>query len=94
MRDTTFTAVLAFSVLVGGTAAIGSELLVGRQPARVEAPVLTMPMVTVVGRAAPAAARPEVVVLPQVTVIGRAATPAASTTVARAEGELPDTRVE
>ncbi len=78
MRDTLFTAVLAFAVLVGGTLAIGSELLSAARPAK----------------AASAPATAEVLVMPTVTVVGRAVAPAASTTLARAEASSSPTRVE
>lgn len=72
MRDVLFTAILAFAVLVGGTAAIGSELLMDKT-ARIE---------RVTARLATA---PRVIVLPKVTVTGRYADAAASATVARAD---------
>ena len=63
MSDNILSAVLTFSLLAGGTAAIGSEMLGTRQPAK--APVVVMPLVTVTAhRAAPA----EVVRLPEVTI--------------------------
>jgi hypothetical protein len=68
MSDNILTAALTFSLLAGGTAAIGSEMFETRQPAT--APVVVMPMVTITAqRAAPV----EVVTLPQVTITGRKA---------------------
>ena len=64
MSDNILTAVLTFSLMAGGTAAIGSEMFGTRQPAKA-APVIVMPQVTVTAqRAAPT----EVVTLPQVTI--------------------------
>ena len=63
MSDNILSAVLTFSLLAGGTAAIGSEMFETRQPA--QAPVVVMPMVTITAqRAAPV----EVVTLPEVTI--------------------------
>jgi hypothetical protein len=84
MRDVLFTAILAFAVLVGGTAAIGSELLMDKT-ARLER------------LSARLAASPKVIVLPMVTVTGRyadAAAPVASARVARAEAGETGVRVE
>ena len=68
MSDNILTAVLTFSLLAGGTAAIGSEMFATRQAA--QAPIVVMPQVTVTAqRAAPA----EVVTLPQVTITARRA---------------------
>jgi len=68
MSDNILSAVLTFSLLAGGTAAIGSEMFETRQPTA--APVVVMPMVTVTAqRAAPV----EVVTLPEVTVTGQRA---------------------
>jgi len=69
MSDNILSAVLTFSLLAGGTAAIGSEMFETRQPAK--APVVVMPMVTITAqRAAPV----EVVTLPQVTITAQRAT--------------------
>ena len=68
MSDNILTAVLTFSLLAGGTAAIGSEMFETRQPAK--APVVVMPMVTITAqRAAPV----EVVTLPEVTITAQRA---------------------
>ena len=69
MSDNILTAVLTFSLLAGGTAAIGSEMFGTRQPAQA-APVIVMPQVTVTAqRATPT----EVVMLPEVTITARRA---------------------
>ena len=69
MSDNILSAVLTFSLLAGGTAAIGSEMFDTRQPAK--APVVVMPMVTITAqRAAPV----EVVTLPEVTITAQRAT--------------------
>ena len=77
MSDNLFTAVLTFSLLAGGTAAIGSEMFDTRQPAK--APVVVMPRVTVTAeRAAPV----EIVTMPLVTITAqRAAEPAGIVTM-------------
>jgi len=68
MSDNILSAVLTFSLLAGGTAAIGSEMFETRQPAK--APVVVMPMVTITAqRAAPV----EVVTLPEVTITAQRA---------------------
>ena len=68
MSDNIFTAVLTFSLLAGGTAAIGSEMFETRQPAK--APVIVLPQVTVTAqRAAPV----PVVTLPEVTITAQRA---------------------
>ena len=71
MSDNLFTAVLTFSLLAGGTAAIGSEMFGTRQA---PTPVVVMPRVTVTAeRAAPV----EIVTMPLVTITAqRAADPA------------------
>ena len=69
MSDNILSAVLTFSLLAGGTAAIGSEMFETRQPAK--APVVVMPMVTITAqRAAPV----EVVTFPEVTITAQRAT--------------------
>jgi hypothetical protein len=69
MSDNILSAVLTFSLLAGGTAAIGSEMFDTRQPAK--APVVVMPMVTITAqRAAPV----EVVTFPEVTITAQRAT--------------------
>ena len=68
MSDNILSAVLTFSLLAGGTAAIGSEMFETRQPAK--APVVVMPMVTITAqRAAPV----EVVTFPEVTITAQRA---------------------
>lgn len=63
MADNIFSAVLTFSLMVAGTAAVGSELFANRGPVE----VATLPAVTVTGhRELPMAE----VVLPAVTVTG------------------------
>ena len=65
MSDNILSAVLTFSLLAGGTAAIGSEMFETQQ-ARTAAPVVVMPEVTITAqRAAP------VVTMPVVVVTGR-----------------------
>jgi hypothetical protein len=64
MSDNILSAILTFSLLAGGTAAIGTEMFNTRQAAPAAA-VVTLPQVTVTAhRAAPL----EVVTLPTVTV--------------------------
>jgi len=65
MSDNILSAVLTFSLLAGGTAAIGAEMFSVRAAAT---PVVTMPEVTVVARRT---ASLEVVTLPQVEITGR-----------------------
>jgi len=68
MSDNILSAVLTFSLLAGGTAAIGSEMFETQQ-ARTAAPVVVMPEVTITAqRAAP-------VVMPEVTITAQRATP-------------------
>lgn len=69
MTDNILSAVLTFSLLAAGTAAIGSEMVSSRHaaPQRASA-VVTLPTVTVVGHRQ--AAEPKVVTLPTVTVVG------------------------
>jgi hypothetical protein len=74
MSDNILTAVLTFSLLAGGTAAIGSEMFETRQPAMTPTPIVVMPQVTITAqRAAPA----EVVTLPMVMVTAQRAANAA-----------------
>jgi hypothetical protein len=47
MSDNILTAVLTFSLLAGGTAAIGSEVFESRQVALASTPVVVMPQVTI-----------------------------------------------
>jgi hypothetical protein len=77
MSDNVLTAVLTFSLLAGGTAAIGSEMFGTRSTAIAAAPVVMMPQVTIT---APRAAS-EVVTLPQVTITAQRAEPAAIVTM-------------
>ena len=68
MSDNILSAVLTFGLLVGGTAAIGSEMFSTRPAAGQAMEVVTLPTVTIVAhRAAPL----EVVTLPRVTITGR-----------------------
>ena len=74
MSDNILTAVLTFSLLAGGTVAIGSEVFESRQVAQASAPVVVMPQVTIT---APRAMLTEIVTMPQVTITAqRAAEPA------------------
>ena len=74
MSDNILTAVLTFSLLAGGTAAIGSEMFGARQVALASAPVVVMPQVTVT---APRATPAPIVTMPQVTITAqRVAEPA------------------
>ena len=77
MTDNILSAVLTFSLLAAGTAAIGSEMLTPRHSAPVTemTGIVMLPAVTVIGHRAEAT---QVVMLPAVTVIGRRA----ATTVA------------
>lgn len=68
MSDNILSAVLTFSLLAGGTAAIGSEMFNTRQPAKTPTPVVTLPQVTVVAHRQ---AQLDVVMLPAVTITGR-----------------------
>ena len=68
MSDNILSAVLTFSLLAGGTAAIGSEMFETRQPAK--APVVVMPMVTITAQRATVEPA-EVVTMPMVVVTGR-----------------------
>ncbi len=67
MSDDILSAVLTFSLLAAGTAAVGSELLTPRHAARTTA-VATLPAVTVVGKRIAAA---DAVTLPTVVITGR-----------------------
>jgi hypothetical protein len=70
MSDNILSAVLTFSLLAGGTAAIGSEMFATRHA---PTPVVVMPQVTVTAqRAAPV----EIVTMPQVTITAHRADPA------------------
>ena len=75
MSDNILAAVLTFSLLAGGTAAIGTEMLDSRhQAAQARTPVVVMPEVTITARRA---AAPEIVTLPQVTITAQRAAPPA-----------------
>jgi hypothetical protein len=79
MSDNILSAVLTFSLLAGGTAAIGSEVFESRQVALASTPVVVMPQVTIT---APRARPTEIVTMPQVTITAqRAAEPAALVTL-------------
>jgi len=66
MSENLFTAVLTFSLLAGGTAAVGTEMFNTRQAPEAPATVLAQGMVDM-----PTASSMQVVVLPAVTVTGR-----------------------
>jgi hypothetical protein len=67
MSDNILSAFLTFSLMAGGTAAIGTEMFNVRAPAPAAPQVVTLAPVTVIGHRQPAL---EVVVLPAVTVTG------------------------
>jgi hypothetical protein len=67
MSDNILSAVLTFSLLAAGTAAVGSEMLKPHHAGNASA-VATLPTVTVVGKRVAAA---DVVTLPTVVVTGR-----------------------
>ena len=67
MSDNLFSAVLTFSLLAAGTAAIGAEMMGPRHAAKTTA-VCALPQVTVVGKRVAAA---DTVTLPTVVVTGR-----------------------
>ena len=71
MSDNILSAVLTFSLLAGGSAAIGSEMFGTRQPAK--AP--TADIVVTQGMVAAPAAPAEIVTLPMVTVTAQRAAP-------------------
>lgn len=50
MIDRLFSAALAFSLLAGGTAAIGSAMFEGQPTARSEARIVELPRVEVIGQ--------------------------------------------
>ncbi len=64
MSDNILSAVLTFSLLAGGTAAIGSEMFKARSP---QPQVVTLPQVTIVAHRTAAL---EVVTLPAVEITG------------------------
>jgi hypothetical protein len=67
MNDNLLSAVLTFSLLLAGTAAIGSELLSPRQAAAATRPVVTLPQVNIVAKRQVAS---QLVMLPRVTITG------------------------
>lgn len=67
MSDNILSAVLTFSLLAGGTAAIGSEMFNTHQNAKPPASVVTLPPVTIVAHRAAAL---DVLMLPQVEITG------------------------
>jgi hypothetical protein len=72
MSDNILSAVLTFSLLVAGTAAMGSEMVASRHraPAPAASQIVVLPAVTITGhRTVPT----EVVMLPAVTVTGHRA---------------------
>ena len=67
MSDNILSAVLTFSLMAGGTVAVGSEMF-NRHPAAAPTTSVTLAPVTVIGHRATAVA--DVVTLPTVTIIG------------------------
>jgi hypothetical protein len=67
MSDHILTAILTFSLLIGGTAAIGTEMFNNRAPQAAAPAVVTLAPVTVVAHRQAAL---EIVTLPAVTVTG------------------------
>ncbi len=67
MSDNLFSAVLTFSLLAAGTAAVGAEMMATRPTAKATA-VCLLPAVTVIGKRIAAS---EAVILPTVVVTGR-----------------------
>jgi hypothetical protein len=88
MSDNILSAVLTFSLLVAGTAAIGTELFNTRHAEVAALPVVTLPQVSIVAHRQAAA---EFVVLPMVTITGHRD---ASTRVAVETGASEASRVE
>jgi hypothetical protein len=72
MSDNILTAVLTFSLLAGGSAAIGSEMFGTRQSAKVATPVVVLPKVSVTAQRVGSA---EIVTMPQVTITAHRAEP-------------------
>ena len=68
MSESIFSAVLTFSLLAGGTAAVGSEMMKPHRAPAAPTAVATLPAVTVVGKRIAAA---DAVTLPTVVVTGR-----------------------
>ena len=71
MSDNILTAVLTFSLLAGGSVAIGSEMFGNRQLAN-EAPVDVLPQVTVTAQRV---AANEIVTMPEVTITAKRVQP-------------------
>ncbi len=73
MSENIFSAALTFCLLVGGTAAIGSEMFrpAHAPAAQTRTEVVTLPMVTVIAHRA---VDTKVVMLPEVTITGHRAT--------------------
>ena len=67
MSDHILSAVLTFSLLAAGTAAVGSEMLGSQRGAAKATAVATLPTVTVIGKRVAAA---DPVILPTVTITG------------------------
>jgi hydrogenase maturation factor HypE len=67
MTENLFSAVLTFSLLAGGTIAVGSEMLAPQRVAAAPAAVATLPPVTVVGKRIAAT---DAVLLPTVVITG------------------------
>ena len=72
MSDNNLTAVLTFSLLAGGSAAIGSEMFGSRQVAKAATPVVVLPKVSVTAQRVGSA---EIVTMPQVTITAQRAQP-------------------
>ena len=72
MSDNFLSAVLTFSLLAGGTAAIGSEVFESRQSVRAAAPVVVMPEVRITAQRTTAA---EIVTMPEVVITAQRAAP-------------------
>lgn len=68
MSDNILSAVLTFSLMAAGTAAIGSEMMAPRHAADTPIAVATLPTVIVVGKRI---AADDTVILPTVVVTGR-----------------------
>jgi hypothetical protein len=88
MSDNILSAVLTFSLLIAGTAAIGAEMFNTRRAEVAAVPVVTLPTVSIVAHRQAAA---QFVVLPMVTITGHRD---ASTRVAVATKGSEASRVE
>ena len=71
MSDQILTGILTFSLLIGGTAAIGTEMFNNRAEQKVASQVVTLAPVTVIGHRQAALA---VMTLPAVTITGHRST--------------------